>query len=72
MLMTDPAAKTPNDPSGGGSRHASPAPGAHDGGEGDEAPEIRASRESTPGADKNAVVQTRSVCRSTQFNTFVN
>jgi len=60
MLMTDPAtAKAGGDPTNGGSRHASPAPGTHDGGEGEDAPEIRASRESTPGADRNAVVQTR-------------
>ena len=64
MLMTDPAtAKAGGDPTNGGSRHASPAPGTHDGGEGDDAPEIRASRESTPGADRNAVVQTRCVIK---------
>ena len=60
MLMTDPSSAKPGgDPPNGGSRHASPAPGAHDGGEGDDAPEFRVSRESTPGADRNAVVQTR-------------
>ena len=64
LLMSDPtAAKSGgagNDPTNGGSRHASPAPQAHaEGGEGEETTEVRASRESTPGADKNAVVQTR-------------
>ena len=61
MLMSDPTTgKSAGDPGNGGSRHASPAPTPHgEGADGDEAAEVRASRESTPGADRNAVVPTR-------------
>ena len=60
--MSDHAAAkgSGSDPPKDGSRHASPAPQSHpDGGDGEETGDVRVSRESTPGADKNAVVQTR-------------